>query len=315
MTDDASRRVVGCLAPPHAAPARLPASRSAAARSTLARSTLARLALALILVFAFAPFTAGPTRAQAADEGRDTATRPSQTWDEIREDVVGPAEIADGAGLFTLDAPFRAEDAALVPVRIVQEPGTPRITRLTLVVDENPSPVVAVFTFGEAIGPLDLETRVRVNAYSNIRAIAETEDGTLHMTGRYVRAAGGCSAPASKDAAAALAALGQMKARWYSAEPAASGTRREAQVMLRHPNYSGLQRNQVTHLFVPARFIDVLEVSQGEEMLFRMEGGISISEDPTFRFHYTDAGTDESLSVRAHDTDGQTFEGSFPLGS
>ena len=281
----------------------------------VSRRAVVRSALLPILVLVFAPVTPGWLRAQDADAGRDTAMRPSPTWDEIRDDVVGPGEIADGADLLTLDAPFRAEDAALVPVRLVQKPGTPRIARLTLVVDENPSPVVAVFTFGEAIGPLDLETRVRVNAYSNVRAIAETEDGALHMTGRYVRAAGGCSAPASKDAAAALAALGQMKARWYSAEPSATGTRREAQVMLRHPNYSGLQRNQITHLFVPARFIDVLEVSQGEEMLFRMEGGISISEDPTFRFRYTDAGTDESLSVRAHDTDGQTFEGSFPLGS
>ncbi|PZQ49063.1 MAG: quinoprotein dehydrogenase-associated SoxYZ-like carrier [Rhodovulum sulfidophilum] len=241
--------------------------------------------------------------------------RPSQSWDEIRGDVVGDGEITDGADLFTLEAPFRAEDAAIVPIRLVQKDGTPRIARLTLVVDENPSPVAAVFTFGPAMGPLDLETRIRVNAYSNVRAIAETEDGTLHMTGRYVRAAGGCSAPASKDAAAALAALGQMKARWYAAEPAASGTRREAQVMLRHPNYSGLQRDQVTHLFVPARFIDTFEVAQGDETLFKVEGGISISEDPTFRFRYTDSGAGESLTLRAHDTDGQNFEGSFPLGS
>ncbi|TPE52146.1 quinoprotein dehydrogenase-associated SoxYZ-like carrier [Amaricoccus solimangrovi] len=266
--------------------------------------------VAAVLVLAVAP-----VHAETADQGRDTTMRPSEAWDEMRGDVLGPGEIRDGAGLFTLDAPFRAEDAATVPVHIVQKPGTPRIAKLTLVVDENPSPVVATFTFGPAMDPLDLETRIRVNAYSNVRAIAETEDGALLMTGRYVRAAGGCSAPASKDATAALAALGQMKTRWYSEEPAAVGTRREAQVMLRHPNYSGLQRNQVTHLFVPARFIDTLEVSQGPDLLFRMEGGISISEDPTFRFRYVDGGGDESLSVRAHDTDGQAFEGSFPLGS
>jgi sulfur-oxidizing protein SoxY len=270
---------------------------------------------ALAFLLAIAPVTAVPLRAQTADSERDTTMRPGGTWDEIRGDVVGPGEIIDGADLFTLDAPFRAEDAATVPIHLLQKEGTPRIAKLTLVVDENPSPVVAVFTFGAAMDPLDLETRVRVNAYSNVRAIAETEDGTLHMTGRYVRAAGGCSAPASKDAAAALAALGQMKARWYGAEPAAAGTRREAQVMLRHPNYSGLQRNQVTHLFVPARFIDTLEVSQGEELLFKMEGGISISEDPTFRFRYVDTGGDESLTVKAHDTDGQVFQSSFPLGS
>ena len=110
--------------------------------------------------------------------------------------------------------------------------------------------------------------------------IVETADGALYMTGRFVRASGGCSAPASKDAAAALAALGQMKVRWYDGE-AARG-RREAQVMLRHPNYSGLQRDQLTHLYIPPHFVDSLEVRQGDEVLFSMSGGISISEDPTF---------------------------------
>ena len=112
------------------------------------------------------------------------------------------------------------------------------------------------------------------------------------MTGRFVRAAGGCSAPASKDAAAALAALGQMKVRWYEGEGGASG-RREAQVMLRHPNYSGLQRDQMTQLYIPPHFVDTLEVRQGDELLFAMSGGISISEDPTFRFAYEDAGAGE----------------------
>ncbi len=253
--------------------------------------------------------------AARAETPSGTAMIESEAWNEIKGDVVGDRPIADGAALFTLDAPFRAEDAAIVPIHIVQAEGTPTIGKLTLVVDENPSPVVATFTFGPAIGQVDLETRIRVNAYSNVRAIAETEDGKLYMTGRYVRAAGGCSAPASKDAAAALAALGQMKARWYDQKPAQSVARREAQVMLRHPNYSGLQRNQVTNLYVPARFVDRLEVSQGGETLFTMEGGISISEDPTFRFHYTDQGTGEALVVKAHDTDNQTFEASFPLGS
>ena len=260
---------------------------------------------AALLAFAFA----APALAQEAP------MVPSPTWDEIRVDVVGDGPILDGAGLFRLEAPARAEDAAIVPVHITQAEGTPTITRLTLVVDENPAPVVAVFDFGPAMGPVDLETRVRVNAYSNVRAIAETADGRRYMTGRHVKAAGGCSAPASKDAAAALAALGKMKTRWFDAAPSEPGARREAQVMLRHPNYSGLQRNQVTHLFVPANFVNLLEVRQGAELLFSMEGGISISEDPTFRFRYTDSSQGEALEVHATDTDGRVFDASFPLGS
>ena len=39
-----------------------------------------------------------------------------------------------------------------------------RITRLTLVIDENPAPVVGTFTFGEGRSSFDLSTRVRVNS-------------------------------------------------------------------------------------------------------------------------------------------------------
>jgi sulfur-oxidizing protein SoxY len=201
-----------------------------------------------------------------------------------------------------------------VPIRFVQAEGAPDVRRLTLLIDENPAPVAAEFTFGPAMQPVDLETRVRVDAYSNVRAIVEAEDGRTYMTGRYVRASGGCSAPASKDAAAALAALGQMRARWFEDAPlqAAYGARRRSCSGIR--TTPDLQRDQVTHLFVPAHFVDTLDVRQRDEVLFTMTGGISISEDPTFRFRYTDSGAG-ALSVRASDTEGAVFEQTFPFGS
>ena len=90
-----------------------------------------------------------------------------------------------------------------------------------------------------------------------------------------------------------------------------STPRREAQIMVRHPNYSGLQRDQITQLFIPAHFIDHMEVWQGEDLLFTMEGGISISENPVFRFTYTDNGA-AALRVMATDTEGNSFERVLP---
>lgn len=264
---------------------------------------------ALLTAASLALAAASPGLAEAA---RPSPMQPSEAWDAFAGDVVGDAAPRDGAGLYAIETPFRAEDAATVPVRIRQAEGAPAVRSLTLVVDENPAPVAAEFAFGPAMQPLDLETRVRVDAYSNVRAIIEAEDGATYMVGNFVRASGGCSAPASKDAAAALAALGQMKVRWYGDAPRQSGVRREAQVMLRHPNYSGMQRDPLTRLYVPAQFVDTLEVRQGDDLLFSVTGGISISEDPTFRFAYADAG--EPVSVRATDTDGGVFEGSFPDG-
>ena len=263
--------------------------------------------LRMLLLAGFAVLAALPARA----DQQPSPLQPSETWDEISYNVIGDAEVRDGSGLYTLEAPFRAEDAATVPVHIIQAAGAPDARRLFLVVDENPAPVAAEFTFGPAMSPLDLEARVRVDAYSNVRAIVEAADGALYMTGRFVRASGGCSAPAAKDAVAALEALGQMKIRWYDTDAALPPDRRMAQVMLRHPNNSGMQRNQVSLLYIPARFVDTMEVRQGDELLFSMTGGISISEDPTFRFAYTDTGAGD-LSVVATDTDGAVFKGTFP---
>ena len=127
------------------------------------------------------------------------------------------------------------------------------------------------------------------------------------MQGRFVKASGGCSAPATSDPEAALAGMGEMRLRSFGAAPQMSTPRREAQIMIRHPNYSGLQRDQITQLFVPAHFIDTLEVRQGDELLFTMEGGISISENPVFRFSYNDNGAPE-IVVKATDTEGNSFE-------
>ena len=53
-----------------------------------------------------------------------------------------------------------------------------------------------------------------------------------------------------------------------------------------------------------------LEVRQGEDLLFTLQAGISISEDPVFRFAYRPNG--QPIHVRAEDTEGnrwnQTFE-------
>lgn len=240
------------------------------------------------------------------------------TWTDLRYDVFEDRKILDGAGVFTLDAPYRAHDAAIVPVTILQDSETDlTIEKLTLIVDENPAPVVAEFEFGPAMGAVDLETRIRIDLYSNVRAIVEASDGQLYMAGRFVKASGGCSAPALKDMESSIANAGKMKVRFFPAETETaalpqSGARPEAKVMLRHPNFSGMQMNQITQLFIPAFFVDEMEVKQGDDLVFKLSAGISISEDPVFRFKYTRNAAKE-FSVRATDTDGSVFQKNFEI--
>jgi sulfur-oxidizing protein SoxY len=82
---------------------------------------------------------------------------------------------------------------------------------------------------------------------------------------------------------------------------------REAQIMIGHPNNSGLQMDQVTQLYVPAFFINELHLWQDDKPVLAMEGGISISEDPNLRFTYVSNGA-KRFRAEAKDTDGHLFQ-------
>jgi len=231
-------------------------------------------------------------------------------WNGIKDATFGDRPILDGAGKITLKAPYRAEDASTVPISVRLPAGFAQTVKsLTLIIDKNPSPIVATFAYGEAAGAGErvLATRVRIDQYSNVRAIVETEDGKLYMAARFVKASGGCSAPASKDAVEAAKTLGKMKIKTAFKDPE-NAKLQEAEVMIKHPNNSGLQMDQLTGLYTPAHFIDKLDVSTGGKLVFSMTGGISISENPHFRFTYEGKPSDV-MSVQAEDSKGMTFSG------
>ena len=243
---------------------------------------------------------------------------PSATWDDwLREEMLGAVQPLDGEDLLSLDAPVQASDAATVPVTLRQEPGTgQRITHLKMIVDENPMPLVADFTFGPLMGDVSFETRVRYDVFSNIRAIARLEDGRSMMVGRFVQAAGGCSAAVSRDVAALETTMGEMRLKQIDTSggtsTAGDGKPREVQLMIRHPNFTGLQVHTGSLDHIEARSVNLVEVTLDGEMLFTMEGGFSISENPSFRFSYLDKGASEMM-VRAVDTDGTEFVQRFAL--
>jgi sulfur-oxidizing protein SoxY len=246
------------------------------------------------------------------------AATPEDAWPALAEDVFKGRPLVDGTGLLAIEMPSRAEDAAIVPVTLrvtLPQGDTRHLKTMTLVIDDNPAPVAATFKIADNAGVSTISTRVRVNAYTNVHAVAELSDGQLYMVKTYVKASGGCAAPAAKNADEAVATLGQMKFRQF-AKPAdgRASAPREAQIMIRHPNNSGLQRDQVSLLYIPAYFVDELKVWQGDALLFSMEGGISVSEDPNFRFDFRPNGA-ANFRVEAKDTDGKIYRREWPAGA
>jgi sulfur-oxidizing protein SoxY len=257
-----------------------------------------RIALLAVLI----ALGTGAAHAEESDAERQAR------WQDLRQAVFGDHKVEDGAGIITLDAPPRALDAALVPITISLA-GAAKIKTVYLMIDENPSPLAGTFHFGPAADTHELRTRVRVDAYTLMHAVAETEDGRLFMAETFVKAAGGCSAPSTKDAKLALERLGQMKLKPVANQSAAPGAD-TVQLLISHPNFNGMQMDQLTRNYTPARFIQDVKVTQGDALVFDLEADISLSEDPAITFGATGKAP---LTVEVHDSAKATFKQSFEL--
>jgi sulfur-oxidizing protein SoxY len=258
-----------------------------------------------IRLLAAAAAIAAAQAASAASQQPTDDPQASPVWQKVQASLFeGRAVRPAPAGLLTLDVPARATDAAVVPVAIrtrMPAGSAHHVTRLYLLIDANPSPISAVFQFSPRSGRAEIETRVRVDDYSFVRAIAETSDGQLYGVVRFVKASGGCSAPAGTDARAAAATLGQMGFRvdgdLNGAQPVS------AQIAINHPNHSGLAMDQATRQFTPAHYVRKVEVSYQGEPVFSADVDFSISENPNFRFYFAPRGPGElrATVIDSHD--------------
>src|SRR3569623_1798041 len=196
-------------------------------------------------------------------------------WPGLVQDIFSNRPMNDGGNVIGIEMPYRAEDAAIVPVTLRSKltPGDARrIRSITLVIDRNPAPMAAKFELGADANVSEISTRVRVNNYTNVHAVAELSDGQLYMAKTYVKASGGCSAPAARNVEEAKNHLGQMRYREFAraGDGPANGAR-EAQVMIGHPNNSGLQMDQVTHLYIPPFFVNELPLWPDDSPILSME--------------------------------------------
>jgi len=266
------------------------------------RLTAAVAALVLPLVLLFG----GGAAAQSgpADQER---------WDTVKGIYFPDRTIEDGSAFITLEAPYRAQDAALVPVTVtatVPADADWTIKTLSLVIDANPVPMAGKFQLFDDQKKVSLSTRVRVNEYTLIHAVAETSDGRLLSAERYVKAAGGCSAPAMKDPQQAMARVGKMKLNLP--QTVALGQPVTAQVLIGHPNHSGMQFDQISRTYIPPYYVRTIKVSYDGQPVLAVDTDISLSEDPSLHFSFTPKAAG-ALSVEVTDSKDQTYSASWPV--
>jgi sulfur-oxidizing protein SoxY len=209
--------------------------------------------------------------------------------------------IEESNTIIELDAPVRAEDPALVPLKIntkIKQTNDSYIKKIVVLVDKNPFPFVGEFEFTPYSGKADLAMRIRVNTYSYIRAIAEMNDGKLYMSKKYVKASGGCSAPVGADLDAAMQRLGKMKFRLDEGVKTKEPTL--VQLLISHPNLSGMQMDQVTRFIKKSHFVEQMKVTFNDKLILNAKTDIAISSDPNFRFYFV---PEEAGTLKAEITD------------
>lgn len=234
----------------------------------------------------------------------------SEIWERIKASFFndGPIQLDLSGEVVTLRAPTRAQDASTVPVTIsTRLSPTPAryVEKLYLIVDKNPSPIAGVFSFTPESGQAEIETRVRVEEYSHMRAVARLSDGSTYMTVRYIKAAGGCSSPTGT-----APDLENFKARvrLRTEDKVTVGRSSVAQLMIHHPNTSGLAKDQLTQLFIPAYYVRTVRVTYAGKLILNADVDFSISENPNFRFHFVPTQAGE-LKATIIDTKEREWEG------
>jgi sulfur-oxidizing protein SoxY len=221
--------------------------------------------------------------------------------------------LLEGRSIVDLKTPYRAEDAAFTPVSIVsaiRQSSERYIDKMYLFVEKNPQPLVGIFDLTTEVGRADLAMRIRIDQYTNVILVAVLNDGKHHIVKNYVKASGGCSAPLAADFKEAMARIGKMKFR------VVDGNARDdlliGQFLLSHPNITGLQKDQKTHLIRPEHYVKKVVIYQGQKRLMTAETGFSISSDPSFRFFFTKQ-DDKNIIAEVSDSKGLKWSRSFSL--
>lgn len=239
------------------------------------------------------------------------------TWDELAPAIWGDRALLDGARVIALDAPYRTENDSRTQVAaMIRAPEGLSIGTVTLVLDENPMPVSAVFALDTPQPSFFFDVTLRVNGPTPLHVVAETTDGRLWMAEGFVKTSGqgACAAPPGTDPAEALATLGQMDLDVTELMPGASpgsasdrlaalaDRQRRLDVDIRHPSHSGMQMDQITLLYIPMRYVEDVQIDLDGAGYVDVTGSISLSENP--RLGMSVPGKTRSVDVTMTDTDG-----------
>src|SRR5262245_14734959 len=121
---------------------------------------------------------------------------PEESVDATIKRLFAGRPIKDGSSAIRLDLPIIAENGAVVPVSV--EMATPQtaqsyVKSIYIISDKNRRPLNAKFNLTPAVGQAYVGTNLRLGESTDVRAVAEMNDGSLLAVKREVKVTvGGC---------------------------------------------------------------------------------------------------------------------------
>jgi sulfur-oxidizing protein SoxY len=221
----------------------------------------------------------------------------SPVWRDLAPKFFGTSPVVFDERV-TISTPSITENQAQVPVT-ADARKLPGVTKMIVFADLNPIQHVLTLTPGKA-APF-VSFRMKIEQATPIRAAAQTEDGTWHVGGLFLDAAGGgCSAPAEARKEADWSdTVGQAQGKlWREADGMA-----RARIRLRHPMDTGLAKDNT-----PAYYIERVDVkSRSGASLATLEMFEPIAEDPTLTLILRLPQGEHEVNVDGRDNNGGLY--------
>ena len=236
------------------------------------------------------------------------------TWTDLSAILYEGRELLDGSDFIEINSPYRTDNDARTQIAAqINAPAGRMLGKVSLILDENPMPVSAVFAFDAPLPRFFFDVTMRINGPTPLHVVAETTDGQLYVAETFVKTSGqgACAAPPGSDLDVALETLGEMdiliganreSATTLDRLGALAQREKRVDVDISHPSLSGMQMDQITLLFIPMRYVETLDVDLDGAGYVEMTGSISLSENP--RIGMSVPGKTQTVGVTITDTDG-----------
>ncbi len=208
--------------------------------------------------------------------------------------------MAQASAEVMVEAPDFQEDGAVVPLGVSTT--LSGVRHLLLVIENNPTALVAAFTLTDRVVP-DISIRAKMAKSSDVHAVAILGDGKVFFDRKSVTiTVGGCGQD-SVDASPPPPPSRGTKATLIRAQ--SSGASAKVRLRMTHAMETGLRKDSIGQS-IPAWHITEVTVGHNRKTVMTAQWGTAVSKNPSLQFTCQGAQVGDKIGVTWIDNWGVT---------